>query len=202
MKKKSKKKIIIIISLVAILVVIIGVIVYFMNQNKKDSEEFDYSPIDTEQYYNDNSKVISKINALDSEEVKTIKEASEIMKDRGFSDYPTIPLNTMNGDLLEENEIDESSSDMYPVFQTYYESSQGDIWTIQIINGSVSAYPVSFVLDNGSEIPILIVESDTVLSYDSVTNQFYETVPYESELTMIKVDHIDTDSLDTCNLEE
>ena len=77
-----------------------------------------------------------------------------------------------------------------------YASESDILWNIYIINGVVAAYPVSYNLVSERDAILLITESDTVMSYDYSSNQFFETVPKESEMIVRKVEKINKETLD------
>ena len=49
---------------------------------------------------------------------------------------------------------------------------------------------------------MLLSESDQLISYDSATNQFYETEPDSSIIKVIKVKKIDAETLEKYTVEE
>lgn len=58
------------------------------------------------------------------------------------------------------------------------------------------AYPVSYNMQSSSNVQVMISEKDTVMSYDSRTGKFYETIPKESELIVKKVGRIDAETIE------
>lgn len=71
-----------------------------------------------------------------------------------------------------------------------------------MINGSVVANPVSFNIQSELSVQVIISEKDTVTSYDSTTNKFFETIPDESVLLVITVDRIDAETLNSLTIGE
>ena len=198
---KNKKKIIII--LVAILLVLgIGVTVFILILNKDNDTSDDeiknlgIEPVDAEAFYKENGEIISKTKATDSKNVTSEKETIEILTERGFTEYSITTNFSMDGSYVDEKEIEGSSSEAHPMYTTYYVSSGGDLWTIELINGCITAYPVSYNENSDLKVPTMICEDDTTVSYDSVTNTFFETIPSESSVIIKKIDKIDRDSLD------
>lgn len=124
------------------------------------------------------------------------------MNDRGFKEYPVTTNYSIEGEYYESKTINESSSETHPIYTTYYLSANNVLWGVSLINGNITAYPVSYNLDKQLDKPFLIVESDTVVSYDSVSNKFFETEPDNSELILKKISRIDTSALDNYKLEE
>ena len=192
---KNKKKIIIIIAAI-LLVIGICVTVFVVINNKSSNEKTDIEPIDAEAYFKENGEVVSVIDANESTDVTTEKEAQDLFTERGFTEYPITTNYTMGGNYTDEKEIDGTSEELHPMYTSYYVNSDGDLWTIELINGCITAYPVSYIEQSGSEIPMIFVETDTVYSYDSVTNKFYETIPKDTAIVVKKIDKIDSSALD------
>ena len=200
MKTKKKKLIIMAVSIIAIICIGIVVLLLIMNNSKSESDpgitDFNAQPIDADTYFNDNGDVISTINANDSPDVTTERESFDIFTDRGFTDFPISTYYSMDGSYFDEKEIDNSSSETHPMYVTYYVNSSGDLWTIELINGCITAYPVSYIESSELGVPIIISETDTIVSYDGVSNKFFETIPNKSSLIIKKIDRIDSNSLD------
>ena len=197
MKKKH-----IIILIAGILVIGIGVTVALLLLNNGNSEELTIDPIDAEKYYKEHSNLVSITNATDSEDVTSEKDTVILLNDRGFKEYPVTTNYSIEGEYYESKTINESSSETHPIYTTYYLSANNVLWGVSLINGNITAYPVSYNLDEQLDKPFLIVESDTVVSYDSVSNKFFETEPDNSELILKKISRIDTSALDNYKLEE
>lgn len=197
MKKKH-----IIILIAGILVIGIGVTVALLLLNNGNSEELIIDPIDAEKYYKEHSNLVSITNATDSEDVTSEKDTVILLNDRGFKEYPVTTNYSIEGEYYESKTINESSSETHPIYTTYYLSANNVLWGVSLINGNITAYPVSYNLDKQLDKPFLIVESDTVVSYDSVSNKFFETEPDNSELILKKISRIDTSALDNYKLEE
>ena len=197
MKKKH-----IIILIAGILVIGIGVTVALLLLNNGNSEELNIDPIDAEKYYKEHSNLVSITNATDSEDVTSEKDTVILLNDRGFKEYPVTTNYSIEGEYYESKTINESSSETHPIYTTYYLSANNVLWGVSLINGNITAYPVSYNLDKQLDKPFLIVESDTVVSYDSVSNKFFETEPDNSELILKKISRIDTSALDNYKLEE
>lgn len=197
MKKKH-----IIILIAGILVIGIGVTVALLLLNNGNSEELIIDPIDAEKYYKENSNIVSITNATDSEDVTSEKDTVILLNDRGFKEYPVTTNYSIDGEYYESKTIDESSSEAHPIYTTYYLAANDVLWGVSLINGNITAYPVSYNLDEQLDTPCLIVETDTIVSYDSVSNKFFETEPDSSELNLKKIPRIDTSALDNYKLEE
>ena len=75
-------------------------------------------------------------------------------------------------------------------------------WTVEVIDGSVFAYPASYNLDSGMDVLAIVSEKDSIIGYDSETNQFYEYVPKKTVAAVIKVEKIDAEHLNQLTAEE
>ncbi|MCF2596032.1 zinc ribbon domain-containing protein [Pseudoflavonifractor phocaeensis] len=160
------------------------------------AEEYKVNAPDAESYYGNNSDIIMEIDVNDSNDVLTESETCTELTGRGFEEYPITTEYSMDGAYSDATNISDNSSNKHPIYQTYYVSSNGDLWTVFVINGSVLANPVSYNLQSGRSVQAIVSETETVMSYDSATNRFYETIPHESALVLITVDKIDAETLD------
>ncbi|RKD30458.1 zinc ribbon domain-containing protein [Lacrimispora algidixylanolytica] len=151
---------------------------------------------DADAYYKKNTEIISEISAKKSNEVQTEKELMSSVESRGFTKYPISSEYSIDGEYYTATNITNDSSDKHPIYQTYYQSSSNDLWTIFIINGAVIANPVTYNMQSKLGVQLLISESETITSYDSATNKFYKTIPNESEVIIKVVNRIDTETLD------
>ena len=70
------------------------------------------------------------------------------------------------------------------------------------MNGTIAANPVFY--NEQSELPaqLIITETDSLVSYDSSKNKFYETVPINLALIVKKVDTINAETLEKLTIEE
>lgn len=160
------------------------------------TEEYKVNAPDAESYYGKNSDIIMEIDVNDSNDVLTESETCTELTGRGFEEYPITTEYSMDGVYSDASNISDDSSNKHPIYQTFYVSSNGDLWTVFVINGSVLANPVSYNLQSGRSVQAIVSEAETVMSYDSTTNRFYETIPHESALVLITVDKIDAETLD------
>ena len=159
------------------------------------------NPTETDDYYWDNSeKVISVIKATESDSVLTEQEVIKLLSDRGFDTEMVITNYKMDGTYLEETEINDKSQEKHPLYTMLYGSETELLWNIYVINGVVLAYPVSYNLVSERQTVLLITETDTVTSYDYISNRFYETIPKESAMIVRKVSKIDKKTLDNLTI--
>ena len=168
--------------------------------DKIPPESYEVPAPDADAYYAENSKILSEIKVNESSKVTTETETINILNNRGFQDYPIITEYSMDGEYSDAVEISTASSTKHPSYQTFYMSKSGDVWTIFVINGVVMANPVTYNLQSQRSAQLIISESDSVTSYDSTTNKFYETIPNESELIVKKVSKIDAETLESLTI--
>ena len=160
------------------------------------------NPSTADEYYWNNSEVISVIDAKDSEDVPNETEVIDILNERGFNDYPITYMYSIDGEYNNETEVSNNSVDKHPMYQTYYIDENGNFWTIFIINGDIIANPISFNLESDLAAELLISESEELTSYDNLTNKFYVTIPKESTVIVKTVNEINAEALDKLTMEE
>lgn len=178
---------------------------FFNYSEKIDSEggseeQYMVTAPNAEEYYENNSKVLSKISAKDSEKVTTEKETIDLLNKRGFKDFPIITNYDMEGKYIDGEEISESST-KHPSYETYYQTKDGNLWTIFVVNGAVMANPVFYNFQSKLNAQLIISESDSVVSYDGTKNMFYDTIPNKSEIIIKKVKIINTETLEGLDVE-
>ena len=197
-KKKTKKKPWKTVAALAA-VAIAGVLCFVLFNNGDNEAEDLNAYIDAEKYYEENSDIISTINAKKSEEVQTESEVSDFCRDRDFSMYPITYECSIEGEYQPAEEVSDSSKEKHPIYQTYYISSKKEMWTIDVINGNITAYPVMYNQDNGG-VQTIVAEKDTVVSYDIATNTYFENRPDKDAVNLIVVDRIDAETLEGIQL--
>lgn len=153
--------------------------------------------LDVEAYYEENSEIVSMVSSEKSEDVLTEREVTSVLEDKGFSEYEIVSDYSMDGTYCEEMSISASSEDVHPMYYTYFESEEGIIWAIIVINGQVMANPLSYNLQDNPGVAVLYSESESVTCYDGEKNRFYETIPNESELRVKVIDQINADTLNS-----
>lgn len=168
----------------------------------KEDEEYTVEMVDAKEYFSNNGEIISEISVSDAENVDTEAETYDYLEKRGFAEYSVTAEYSIDGDYVGETAIEEDSQEKHPVYNTFYYSSSGEVWTITSINGQITANPVSYNFQSESDAPVLISDSETIVSYDNATNKFYETIPSESALKLIVVDQIDATTLDNLTIGE
>ncbi len=151
---------------------------------------------DAEEYFNNNATVVSQTDAASSAAVETEAQVMQSLADRGFSSEITYNYN-MSGEYSDDA-VASGTEDKHPVYNTVYITEDNFVWMIFDINGVVMAYPMSYNLEN--ETAVVFSETDTLMSYDSATNKFFETKP--NDITVIKVDVINAQTLESLTYDE
>lgn len=183
------------------LIIFIGMkdsIVRPINEEKANAMKSD--PVDAEEYYKEKSEIVDSYDVKSSDNVQSEKTAIEDIKGRGFEQYLISYEYSIDGEYTKEQEA-LNENEKHPIYQTYYASSNGELWTIITTNGSIIANPVSYNMQSEREVQLVIAESEIITGYDSHSNMFYETIPSESELTVYVVDKIDSKTLDSLTIE-
>ncbi len=203
--KQNKKKsfIVLIISLVFIIGIGLMLALFFLNNNSKNIVSMDMpdNPTETDEYFWENSIVVDVIDVAESEDVLTESEVSMVLEERGFLYYPITYKYTIDGDYTGKTEIQSDSNEKHPVYQTFYMSDSGDVWTIYVVNGSVIAYPVSINISSDLDAQILYADSNQLISYAEEGNKFYVTVPFEETIILKEIDIIDATELNKISSE-
>ena len=207
MENKSKKALLTALVCVVALALIAGVIAIFY--------KFIYSPpaeedilrkygieeINAEEYFQNNSEIVAKIAVKDSETISNEKDTIQNYTDRGFSECTISTNYDMDGNFGETAEIS-GSSEKHPYYEAIFVTSNNEIWNVMEVNGTIIANPLSYNEQSTRGAPILVTETDTITSYDNKATIFYETIPNESEVIVITVEHIDAHTLDNLTVEE
>ena len=166
------------------------------------SSQFTVEHPDADEYFSKNSTIISELEIDHSTTILSEDEAYSFLNKRGFTQFPITTNYSMDGEYLEEIEISQNSSIKHPIYQTVFLNDNDEIWTIILVDDDIFAYPVSYRMQSRDSVEVIISETETVVSYDSATNKFYETIPNESQLTVKKIKDINADNLNQLNFEE
>lgn len=180
------------ITILCLAMMMVGILLYMVFNNVENSG----NETDAKKYYTANSDIIDIIDVTKSKEVLTETEATTLFKERGFIDQPMISSYTIEGEFIDEYEISDDSNEKHPMYETYYLSKTGEVWTILVVNGMIVAYPVNYNLESDLSGELFISESEKITSYDEEDNKFYVTVPYETASIVKIVSRIDTETLD------
>lgn len=208
-KKSCKKRCLPLIIALCFGVLLLGVGIYVIVRvlDKHSKSEYvvpsDYyiEYPDAEEYFKENSKVLQVVSAKESTNVLSEKEVTKLLYERGFTQNSITTSFSMNGDYGDDKVISESSSEKHPMYQTYYVSSGNKTWSIVVIDGSIMAYPLTYTGNNPNGATVTVSETKEIVSYDFSSNSFYRNIPNENNITVRVVDRIDSNTLDSLNME-
>lgn len=172
------------------------------DENVVGDESFQVEIVDADAYYEQNSTIISVVDANASEDVQTEKEVLEDLENRGFSDTSVFTDYDMDGTFHEEIEIGDMPADKHPKYMAYYITENEEVWTLIWINGKIMANPVSYNMQSKLPAQLVISETEIINGYDNHTGKFYETIPNDNALIVKVVDSIDKDLLERLTIEE
>lgn len=168
---------------------------------QSQSSDGSVQAVDAEAYLNEVGEVLNRISVEESETVSTGAETVRNMDERGFTQYPITSNYSINGDYINA-EITENTAEKNPSYETFYVTKQGYVWSIMDINGAIMAIPVTFNMEYAKTVPVVFTETGTVMSYDSVTNSFFEVIPDSSVMIVKKISRIDSEVIEQMTLEE
>lgn len=169
---------------------------------KTNEEDYRVEEPDAEEYFSNNADVVTEIDVNKSSHTMTESEVSVDLENRGFTQYPITTEYTMDGTYSDAYEISNTSTAKHPIYQTYYICENGSVWTIFVINNKIMANPVSYNSQSQRGVQVILSEHNTVTSYDSSTNKYYETIPKKEALVIITVTEINTDTLEMITTED
>lgn len=173
-----------------------------VEDTKEEDENYTYEPeyIDADKYYEEIGDILQIVNAKEFKQIQTEKQALDFFKDRGFGEYSVLTDYSIDGEFLNEQEVTGTDA-LHPDYYIYYLSPNEELWTVSTINGSITAYPVSFIFQSNLYAPLIITESEVFTGYDGPTNRFFEVKPYDSALITYVVDKIDAQTLDNLTID-
>ena len=151
--------------------------------------------VDAEAFFEEKGQILSGIDAARSDTVQTEATAVEDLVSRGFLAAAVVCEYDMDGTYTQGKAASAGGGDVKPVYQLTYTAPNGDLWMVFSINGAVMANPVTYNLTSGRT-GVFLSEKASVMSYDSVSGKFFETIPDPKELVVIVVDRIDAWTLD------
>ena len=224
MKNKNKKNKGSVAPVLAVILCVIiaftGVIIYSQVSRNKKAQAVSDSPssetesttewqenvndVDAEKYYSENSqKVLSVTPAGKSDKVFSEARVSEELSSRGFGKNSPITYDyNIDGSTKKNTKINSKSDLTHPQYSVVYMTKNGDYWNINVCNGSISAYPVTYNLEHGNGTELIITESKSITSYDSATNCFYETIPKQNVLVVKQIPEITAQALEQLTAQE
>ena len=164
--------------------------------NSNNAAQYKVTPPDADQYFEDNSSVVSETGAGDSQTISSEAEVYDNLEGRGFNNVTVTTSYSDNGEYIGETIVSRYSGTVHPIYQAYYTTSSGNIWLILEINGKVMTIPVSYNEQSTRTAPLVISETNTIISYDSTLHKFYENTPNSDVVIIKKVDIINAETLD------
>ena len=135
---------------------------------------------DAKELYDKNATVLSIIKADTSNNIYDEKGITEELKERGFEQEKIKCNYSINGELLEEEKIlFDPSLEKHPTYCIDYTNK-----------------------NSKRNVEVIISDSASVMSYDCVTNSFYETIPNESEMIILNIGTVSNELLDKLTVDE
>ena len=157
-------------------------------------------PVNADDHFNEIGTVIEKTNVNSSDKVLSEYDVGKNMDDRGFRDYEIMSQYNMEGSFSQEEEIGSSSYESHPVYYLDYIDESNRQWRIYNTNGAVSAYLISYRVENPDKPPVILSESDSLMGYDSHTNTYYEYKPNSDTANVIKISKITAEALEAFSI--
>ena len=155
-----------------------------------------------EEFFSEHGTVLDVKNIDASDSMLSESEICELLKARGFTDYPITAGQDSEGNLIDEVKVSPDSQRKHPIYETFYASPQGILWVITVIGDTVMANPLSYNLESSKDVMVYISEHEYVTSFDNASKRFFNTVPSESVLILKQVERIDAATLDAMTREE
>ena len=149
-----------------------------------------------EEYYENNSTIINTCDVKKSKTVQSENQAIKALCDRGFDQEAVTYDYSIDGELLNDDKEASNCKEKHPIYHTYYTTPNEDVWMIDVVNGSITANPISYNLESDRGANLIFSETKEITGYSSKANTFYKTIPDESELIVKIVDKINSDTLD------
>ncbi|WP_143088292.1 hypothetical protein [Acetitomaculum ruminis] len=178
---------------------------YVSDDFETDDEFVDEYVVDSEEYYNRTSEILSRMDVTESKNLTSEKQTREDFAERGFSDVSIISRFDLKGNY-NEKEISTNSNEKHPSYVAYYTTPSNNIWTIYETNGQFQAYPVSYTLkkseNNEKIVDVILSESESIYVHNAQKNQFFDVIPNGSDAIVKTVKHIDADYLNSLTDED
>lgn len=205
-KQKSKSKLPMIITLSVIGVAFVGTAVFAIlrllniwNDRGNTANIIEYP--DVRAYFEERAEIVSVTPVKDSKNTLSEQDAVEELRSRGFTQYPITSDYTIDGESEDDTVVSDDSSLMHPIYRTYFMSFDNVLWSIALVDGKVIATPSSYNLEHTGGVPIEVSETEEIASYDLSTNSIYLTIPFDTTIDVRVVDRIDSETLDSFDLE-
>lgn len=176
----------------------------YQDENDIDISNSQYSVehSDADEYYKNNSDILSVEKASESNTVLTESEACKYLAERGFSNCPITTTYLITGKYIETLEVSEFSSEKHPIYEMVYTTLNGEIWSITIVNNTITAFPINYNSQHNKNIQVMLSETEYMTSYDSVKDKFYKTIPHNDVLLLKMISRIDADTLEKLTFDD
>lgn len=216
-KAKRKQHIFIpLLAVGAVVVIIIGLMIFYQvrkTQSKSEqsvsavSESAEIEPwqpeaVNAREYYQNNAKVLAVTPVKESKKVYSEKAVEKELGERGFGTLPIHYAYDTDGKTVEQTQTDKTSDTLHPQYTVTYRAKSGAYWTVTVCEDCISAYPVSYNLEHGNGAEVLLVESESIVAYDSKENLFFEVIPKPSALVLKQVPAITAEALENLTAQE
>lgn len=156
-----------------------------------------------DKYFKENTQEILDVFPVnESKDVMSEAEAIAFLKERGFEDLTVNYYNSMSGEMLGEKEAKADSNEKHPMYNANYITDKNEMWSLYIINGDITANPVSYNLVSKSSVQLTVSESEKTTSYANQNNKFYVTLPKTTTVDLKIVSKIDAATLNGLTVEE
>lgn len=154
---------------------------------------------DPVEYLTQTGRIVKSTDAA-AATLLTEEEACRSFRERGFTAAPVVAVYAEDGTCQEAAPVDEHGTARHPYYQAYYQTPNGDLWSVAVINGVFVAEPITYN-DTGSwTVPHLVSENARIQEYDGASNTFFEIDPDPAKLVVKVVSDVDALTLD--NLDE
>lgn len=167
------------------------------------NEQEDLSVLPSNEYYKKYYKIVNTTKANESKKTMSVDEVNDFLKNRGFKNYELEIDYSIDGKFLEDEGIEKKSNEKYPIYQFVYMTNDKDVWSIYVIEDSIYAYPVSYMVSNikKSDKEILVSESSDITVYSSDLNNFYTLKPNKNLIDVRLVKEINAITLNKYKFE-
>ena len=138
-------------------------------------------------------------DASGSANVTTVAQAHDDLQQRGFGDLALSATFDISGNYIGSTVLDSASGEKLPSYQATYQSGDSVEWRIVVNDGRVFAVPTAAKAVTISK-EIIFSETDSVLQYDGVRNQYSEFSFADlaaKGAIGVKVDKVDKATLDS-----
>lgn len=215
-KAKRKQHIFIpLLAVGAVVVTIIGLMIFYQVRKTKNSsaqtvsavsesasvEPWQPEEVNAREYYRHNAKVLAVTPVKESKKVYSEKAVEKELGERGFGTLPIHYAYDTDGKTVEQTQTDKTSDTLHPQYTVTYRAKSGAYWTVTVCEDCISAYPVSYNLEHGGA-EVLLVESESIVAYDSKENLFFEVIPKPSALVLKQVPAITAETLESLTAQE